>query len=66
MFSAFKLKKSKSLQESVEDEIGYDNVKLKRREKSHFHLLPLRFPKSSSNSSVVSLLISFRLIGPYS
>lgn len=66
MFGAFKLKKSKSLQETVECG-GYDNLTggvngtrpessrdRLRKEKSHFHLLPLRFPKSRSNSSVVS------------
>lgn len=72
MFRAFKLKKSKSLQETVEaSESGYENVgsgthgsgepqvdpsrELMRKEKFHFHLLPLRFPKSQSNSSVVSV-----------
>ncbi|XP_022653090.1 uncharacterized protein LOC111246938 isoform X3 [Varroa destructor] len=71
MFRAFKLKKSKSLQETVEaSESGYENVgsgthgsgepqvdpsrELMRKEKFHFHLLPLRFPKSQSNSSVSS------------
>ncbi|OQR72771.1 hypothetical protein BIW11_10171 [Tropilaelaps mercedesae] len=73
MFSAFKLKKSKSFQETVENgQHGYDNVadadaatrtdssrERLRKQKPHFYLLPLRFPKSQSNSSVSSAPANF-------